>query len=150
MRLKIVPVVCAISLATASTLCLAQNPAAEPLAMVQQPSRAMQDQYGGLLIDHTITVGGHAFYQEFASLWREQALADRYVITVHEQPAAQRGTLIWIEYGQERVYQAYLPVNRAKVPALAREAIDLCYQNVVDAETRQLLFRDQDMARSEI
>ncbi len=100
--------------------------------------------------DRTITVAGHDFVQAFAVQWQEQPLSDRYAIVIREHPSARRGTQVTIDYGQERVYQTFLPANRAKIPALAREAVSSCYQNVIDAEVRQLLFRDADLAPNEL
>ena len=105
---------------------------------------------GGWPTDRTITVAGHDFFRAFAALWHDKPLSERYPIVVRELPSASRGTQVLIDYGQERVFQAYLPASRAKVPALAARAVELCYQNVIDSETRQLLFREADLAPNEI
>jgi len=111
---------------------------------------AEQEQFAGALIDHTITVAGHEFFKQFSMLWREQPLNERYLLTIHEQPSARRGTSVWIEYDRVRVFQAYLPANRTKLGELVREANEACYRNVIDAEVRKLLFRETDFARDEI
>ena len=124
-------------------LCAGLAQAAAPLPPKLLPEEAWPT-------DRTITVAGHDFFQVFAMHWQEQPLSDRYAIVIREHPSARRGTQVTIAYGEERVYQATLPANRAKIPALAREAVATCYQNVIDTEVRQLLFRDADLAPNEI
>jgi hypothetical protein len=116
--------------------------AAEPLPLKQGE--------GAWPTDRTVTVAGHDFFQTFAMLWQEQPLSERYAIVIREYPSARRGTQVTIDYGQERVCQTLLPANRAKIAPLAREAVASCYRNVIDAEVRQLLFRDADLASNEI
>ena len=128
---------------TCLMLCAGLLQAAGPLSPKLLPEEAWPT-------DRTITVAGHDFFQAFAVLWQEQPLNERYAIVIREHPSARRGTQVTIDYGQERVYQTFLPANRARIRALAREAVARCYQNVIDAEVRQLLFRDADLAPNEI
>ena len=114
------------------------------------PPRSFDAALGGAIIDHTITVSGREFYQQFAALWRELDTSERYQISVHEQPSARRGTQVWIRFGEQRVFQASLPGNRAKARDLAQQAGEQTYQNVVDAEARHLLFSERDLAPAEI
>lgn len=139
------------SFALASSLLCIDGAWAEtaPPAPVKAP-QLLQEVEGGWPTDRTITVSGRDFFQAFAALWQEQPLYERYPIVIRELPSARRGTLVSIEYGQVRVFQSVLPASRPKIPALAREAVTICYQNVIDAEVRQLLFRDADLAPDEI
>lgn len=118
--------------------------------VISAPLPLVQEAEGGWPTDRTITVAGHDFFSAFAALWHDKPLSERYPIVVRELPSASRGTQVLIEYGQERVFQAVLPASRTKVPALAARAVELCYQNVIDSETRRLLFREADLAPDEI
>jgi curli production assembly/transport component CsgE len=110
----------------------------------------LQELYAGVVVDQTVTVVGHDFYQEFVALWREKDMSSRYAIAVIERPSARWGSQIWIEYAHRRVFQIFLPAARANVRAASAEAADAAFQNVVDAEVQRLLFRDPDLGADEI
>lgn len=109
-----------------------------------------QEQYGGLVANQTITVAGQDFYQYFVSAWRDQALSERYAISIHERPSARWGSRIWVEYAQRRVFQAFLPTARAAIKALSEQAVAVACQKAAAAEIERLLFRDADIGADEI
>lgn len=121
------------------------EPAADALS-----SRVLQETFAGVIVDQTVTVAGHDFYQEFVAMWREKDAGNRYAIAVVERPSARWGSQVWVEYAHRRVFQMVLPAARANVRAVAAEAVDAAYQNVVDAEVQRMLFRDEDLAPDEI
>ncbi len=112
--------------------------------------RVLQELYAGVVVDQTITVAGHDFYQHFVALWRDKEMADRYEISVHERPSARWGNQIWIEYAQRRVFQVFLPGARGKIKAVSEMAVDVAYKNVIDTEVQRLLFREPDLGADEI
>lgn len=105
--------------------------------------------YGGVIVDQTITVIGQEFYKNFAMLWHEKANTERYALAIRERPSARQGSRIFIEMGQRRIFQAQLPSNRANVQALSEQAANAAYDNVVDADLQKLLLRDPDLAADE-
>lgn len=105
--------------------------------------------YGGVIVDQTITVIGQEFYKNFAMLWHEKANTERYVLAIRERPSARQGSQIFIEMGQRRIFQAQLPTSRANVQALSEQAANAAYDNVVDADLQKLLLRDPDLAADE-
>lgn len=112
--------------------------------------KTLQELYGGVVANQTITVAGQDFFQYFVSAWRDRDMSERFVVSVHERPSARWGSQIWIEYGQRRVFQASLPAGRAGIKALSEQAVEAAYQKVADAEVERLLFRDPDMGSDEI
>lgn len=112
--------------------------------------RVLQELYAGVVVDQTVTVAGHEFYQHFVALWRDKELTSRYAISVHERPTARWGSQIWIEYAQRRVFQAFMPPARANVKAMSEQAADIAFQNVVDTEVQRLLFREPDLGPDEL
>lgn len=112
--------------------------------------RVLEELYGGIVVDQTITVIGHEFYQYFSSLWRDQDLSNRYAISIHERPTARWGSQIWIEYAQRRVFQAVLPPTRTNIKAMSEQAVEVAYPRVIDVEVQRLLFRDPDLGADEI
>jgi curli production assembly/transport component CsgE len=109
-----------------------------------------RDPYAGVVTNSTITFIGQEFYQEFVALWRDKPAVEPFSLTVIERPSAQWGSLITIEYSGRQMYRAFLsPGRREFIKTAARDASQVVYNNVVDAEVQRQLFRDPDMARDE-
>jgi len=111
---------------------------------------AKAEVYGGIVVDQTITMIGQNFYQNFMALWREKEQIERFVLSIHERPSARQGSQIWIDFGDKRVFQAQLPSSRSRVRDLSQHAVELTYQQVIDADLQALLFRDIDLGPSEL
>lgn len=111
---------------------------------------ALQEQYGGLVMDETITVTGHDFYQYFVALWRDKPMNERFAVTVRERPSARWGNQVSIEYAQRRVFEAVLPPSSSNIKAVSERAVESSYQNVIDTDTQRLFFRDQDIGPDEM
>lgn len=109
-----------------------------------------QEPYGGVVVDQTVTVFGHAFYQYFVSLWRDQPLGDRYAISIHERATARYGSQVWVEYAQRRMFQAFVPPSNAAIRAASGRAVAIVYQNIMDTDVQRLLFHDADLAADEM
>lgn len=106
--------------------------------------------YGGVVVNQSVTVAGHDFYQHFALAWRENPMSERFAVSVHEQPSARWGSRVWIEFRQRRIFQANLPPGRAAIKSISLQAVEIAQQRVMDAEVDRLLFRDVDLAADEI
>ena len=104
----------------------------------------------GVVINQTITVIGQDFYRYFATAWRDKEANERYNLTVREQPNARRGSLVWVEYAQQKVFTSNLPHSRAQVQPLSEEAAQIAYDTIVEADVQRLLFQDHDLAPDEI
>jgi curli production assembly/transport component CsgE len=111
---------------------------------------ALSDALGGVVTTDTVTLAGHDFYTVFAQAWNAIPLSDRYIIAVHERPSARYGSLVWVEFRQHRVFQAFLPIARPNVKALAENAASVAFQNVMQADLTRLLFHEADMASDEL
>jgi curli production assembly/transport component CsgE len=113
----------------------------------QQP---LDDALGGVVTTDTVTLAGQDFYNWFAQAWSAIPLSERYIVSVHERPSARYGSLVWVEFGQRRVFQAFLPIARANVRPVAENAAQVAFQNVMQSDLARLLFRDADMATDEL
>lgn len=131
--------------AVMSTLAISSAQAATEEARGPSP-----ELYAGVVLDQTVTVVGHDFYQYFAALWRDKETSERYAISVHERPSARLGSQLWIEYAQRRVFQIVLQATRANVKEIGREAADIAFQNVMDIEVQRLMSHDRDLAADEM
>ncbi len=112
--------------------------------------KPLDDALGGVVTTDTVTLAGQDFYNWFAQAWSAIPLSERYVVSVHERPSARYGSLVWVEFGQRRVFQAFLPIARANVRPVAEGAAQVAFQNVMQADLARLLFRDADMANDEL
>lgn len=111
---------------------------------------AARDPLSGIVINRTVTVLGRDFYQFFAAAWRDQPDGARYTVSVHERPSAQRGSEMWVQYGQRRVFHAYLSPQRSAARPVSRRAAALALKNVIDIDVARLLFRDTDLGAEEL
>ena len=127
---------------------LPQKPAARsPDVSNQEP---LSDGLGGIVTTDTITLAGQDFYTVFAQSWNAIPLSDRYIVSVHERPSARYGSLVWVEFRQRRVFQAFLPIARSNVRPVAENAAAVAFQNVMQADLTRLLFHEADMAADEL
>ena len=134
-------------MATAMTLVGVTSHAAPQKA---KPERRQHELLGGVVTNQTITVAGYEFYRHFVTAWRDIELSERFVISVHERPSAGRGSLVWVEYGQQRIFQSYLPAARASIQPLSERAVALAQQRIIDMEVEHILFRNADLGADEI
>ncbi|QDZ26518.1 CsgE family curli-type amyloid fiber assembly protein [Noviherbaspirillum sp. UKPF54] len=132
-------------IAVLSTITMSAAQAAAEEAAVRPP-----ELYAGVVLDQTVTVVGHEFYQYFAASWRDKETSERYAISVHERPSARLGSQLWVEYAQRRVFQIVLQATRANVKDIGREAADIVFQNVMDIEVQRLMSHDRDIAPDEL
>jgi curli production assembly/transport component CsgE len=113
-------------------------------------TQSLDDALGGVVTTDTVTLAGQDFYTWFAQAWSAIPLSERYIVSVHERPSPRYGSLVWVEYGQRRVFQAFLPIARSNVKPIAEGAAQIAFQNVMQADLTRLLFRDADMATDEL
>jgi curli production assembly/transport component CsgE len=103
----------------------------------------------GIVTHQPVTVAGHEFCHHFVMAWRDQPGSERYTVAIRERPSARWGSLVWIEFGQQRVLQLQLPPARAGLKALAESAADTAYQSILDIERQRRLLSDADLAPDE-
>lgn len=115
----------------------------------QEARRTLQEQYGGVVTNNTITVAGQDFFKHFSFFWREKPSNERFALSVHERPSARLGNQVWIEFNNTRVYQTVLPTLRAQVGTIADTAAASTYETVTDLEVQRMLFRDADLGPDE-
>ena len=132
--------------------CLAASACAGESSIVatQSDHAGAKGLYAGVVTNQTVTVAGYDFYQYFVAVWRERDMAERFALSVYERPSARSGTQVWVEYGQRRIFQAFLPISRPSIKAVSEQAANVAYQKIVDAEVERLLMRDADIGPDEI
>ena len=113
-------------------------------------ARSLQETYGGLVTNQTITTFGHDFFQTFVAAWREKDTSDKYALSVNEKPSLVLGSTISVTYGQRKLLQSALPTSHAGIEDLVNQSIEIVYQGVIDTEIQKLLFRDPDIGADEL
>jgi curli production assembly/transport component CsgE len=103
---------------------------------------------GGLVMGQTVTLGGRAFYDSFAAAWGEMDEAGRFTVSVVERPTARLGSQVFVNYGNRRMLQMFLPPNRTQIPAIGAEAAAQVFKSILDYQIAQF-FGDPDMGRDE-
>jgi curli production assembly/transport component CsgE len=111
--------------------------------------KILNDPYTGIVVNQTITVAGQDFFQYFIAAWRDKDMVEKFEISISERPSARFGSQIWINYGQRRIFQTFLPAARAAVKPISLAAADAVYEGIVQADVQRLLFRDPDLGPDE-
>lgn len=111
-----------------------------PALLWQDPS--------GVVVAQTITPIGREFYDGFVAAWREKDGDSRFSIAIAEHPSARWGSQIFVNYGNRRLFQAFLPANRVRVREVAGMAADIVFQRIIESQVAQL-FGDADLAKDE-
>jgi len=103
---------------------------------------------GGLVVGQTMTMAGRAFYDAFASAWTDKDENGRFTVSISERPTARLGSQVFVDYGNRRMFQTFLPPNRALIPAIGADAANIVYQAILDNQLAQF-FGDPDLGRDE-
>jgi len=103
---------------------------------------------GGLVTGQTITLAGRAFYDSFAVAWSEMDDSGHFTVAISERPTARLGSQVFVDYGNRRLFQIFLPPNRSLIPAIGADAAAQVYQGILDYQLAQF-FGDPDMGRDE-
>lgn len=104
---------------------------------------------GGLVVGQTVTLAGRAFYDSFSAAWRDLDEPGRFTVAISERPTARLGSQVFVDYGNRRVLQMFLPPNRTLIPALGADAAAQVFQAILDYQLAQF-FGDPDMGRDEL
>lgn len=108
------------------------------------------DDYGGMVINQTVTIVGRDFYRHFIDAWRDLPLTERYSVSIQERPSVRWGSRIVIEYAQRGVYQTFLSPRRDNLREKGLEAAQVAHRNAIDTEVQRLFFRNPDLGRDEL
>jgi len=111
--------------------------------------KILNDPYSGIVVNQTITVAGQDFFQYFIAAWRDKDMVDKFEISISERPSARFGSQIWINYGQRRIFQTFLPAARSSIKPISLAAADAVYEGIVQTDVQRLLFRDPDLGADE-
>lgn len=134
-------------------LCAATTARAQPsvntTATVEQHRTLNHRDVGGMVIGQTMTLAGRTFYDSFANTWRDKDEAETFTVTITERPTARLGSQVFVDYGNRRLFQMFLPPNRTLIPAIAADAAGQVYQAILDYQLAQF-FGDPDMGRDEL
>lgn len=133
----------------ACLLLAALCPIAASAAPIQASGPDPQAEGWGIVTSQAVTVAGHEFCRDFIATWLDQPGSDRYTIAIRERPSARWGSQVWVEFGQQRIYQVQLPPARAELQALGESAAQDVYQTILDIERQRRLLRDPDLAPDE-
>lgn len=102
----------------------------------------------GLVVGQTITLAGREFYDSFATAWNDKDADGTFTVIISERPTARLGSQVFVDYGNRRLFQTFLPPNRSLIPAIGATAADQVYQAILDYQLAQF-FGDPDLGRDE-
>ncbi len=111
------------------------------------PDQLLQDIDGGIVVDHTITMIAHEFYQHFMRFWRDQPASATHNLTIYERPTARWGSIVWIEHDNKVIFRANLFSARSKTESVAEMAAIAINQQLDQIDLQNLLFDDPDLTK---
>jgi curli production assembly/transport component CsgE len=144
---KVSPAATTPSLTNSTTITKLNSVPGKPDVNNQTP---LAEEIGGIVTDNAITLVGQDFYAAFAQAWIQMPMSERYMVSIHERPSARYGSLIWVEFEQRRVFEAFLPIARANVRPVAQGAAASALQTVIQADIARLLFHETDLGSDEL
>ncbi|WP_268799464.1 CsgE family curli-type amyloid fiber assembly protein [Pseudomonas huanghezhanensis] len=118
-------------------------------ATVDQHRTLNHKDVGGIVIGQTITLAGRAFYDSFAVAWSEKDETGTFTVAITERPTARLGSQVFVDYGNRRLFQTFLPPNRTLIPAIGADAAAQVFQAILDYQLAQF-FGDPDLGRDEL
>jgi curli production assembly/transport component CsgE len=137
----------ALQLFIAATACAQSSVNTTPT--VDQHRTLNHQDVGGIVIGQTMTLAGRAFFDSFASAWREKDEAETFTVAITERPTARLGSQVFVDYGNRRLFQIFLPPNRTLIPAIGADAAAQVFQAILDYQLAQF-FGDPDVGRDEL
>jgi curli production assembly/transport component CsgE len=145
--LKPLTLMFALSLMGASLVHAQQKPDLE--GDTKKPS-SVEDvpEYGGVVIDQTLTGLGRFFYVKFSEGWSTQSDVESYVLSIKERPSQRGGTEIFVSSNEQVVFRTALPRSYPAVVSVSEMAVERVHQSVVDLNLQSLLFNDPDLAKA--
>jgi curli production assembly/transport component CsgE len=114
-----------------------------------KPKEQVVDQnpeYGGVVIDQTLTGLGRYFYVKFSAAWSERGNADAYVLAIKELPSSRGGTDVVMYSNEVPVLRTVLPRSYTAVSSLSEAAVEQVYSFLEQQRIQAALFVDTDLA----
>lgn len=108
------------------------------------------DEITGIIVDRTITLMGHEFYRSFTNHRQLNQPEQQYNLTVFERPSARWGSMIWIEYQNQKIFQAFLSPGKSTYLEIAEQAAELVDDKLNRLRLEELLSDHIDLERDEI
>lgn len=105
---------------------------------------------GGILVDRTVTIMGKTFYRDFSQLAMHSALLNRAILTFHERPDARWGSQLWITENRKVLFRTQLSPRLSAAEGLARDAIGIVEQRLLEQRLSSQLMPDQDLGKEEL
>jgi curli production assembly/transport component CsgE len=115
---------------------------------VAQKRTLNSNEVHGLVVGQTMTLAGREFYDSFASAWSDKDADGTFTVIISERPTARLGSQVFVDYGNRRLFQTFLPPNRSLIPDIGASAADQVYQAILDYQLAQF-FGDPDLGRDE-
>lgn len=110
----------------------------------------LKDPLSGVIINRTVTVQGHEFYQFFAMWWHQLDENSQYSITIYERPSARWGSEIWIDHRQNRVFHTFLPPARSRTKSISQQAAEITYERIEESVIERALSQSDDLGPEEM
>jgi len=121
------------------------------LQLFMSPTLALSDEYfendsfEKIIIDYTLTVWGHEFYQNFTSYMRNDLKAVSFDSLKVEELFFQTGSKIKIIYNSKTILETTIFPGGRDLEGRAKNAASLVKQRIYNQNMEKKFFRDPDL-----
>jgi curli production assembly/transport component CsgE len=129
---------------------LADDLLSEKLDESSELEQGSLDEIEGLILDRTITVLGHDFFQSFASYWRLNYPDNTTTFSIVERPTARFGSEIWIDFRGNKISRLFLSPSRSKVKDIAENVAENVNTTITQIKLTEMLRDTFDMDKGEL
>ncbi len=111
-------------------------------------SQEVMPEYGGVVVDQTLTGLGRYFYVSFSQSWSEKEDIDSFVVAIKERPSQRGGTEVMISTDEVVVFRSFLPRSYSAVDDMIYTAVDAVYTKLTQMRVDAALFNSNELAKT--
>lgn len=116
----------------------------------EETTNEIEMEIDGLIMDETVTKAGRDFYQIFYSNWEAPANSSNFTIQIRERPDRGLASILMIDINDNRVIETPLQPRYDVVESIATQAVQICYEYLLNYEQIQQQLSDDDLSGSGI
>lgn len=127
-------------------------PASESKADQKEAAPTDQDdnrpEYGGVVVNQTLTGMGQFFYVSFFRAWSEKPDTDQFALAIKERPSPRGGTEVLVSSDDQPLFRSFLPRNYAAAGSMGLSAVEQVHGKLIQLRGQASLLTGGDLAKS--
>jgi Curli assembly protein CsgE len=104
-------------------------------------------EYGGVVVDQTISGLGRQFYVKFSEGWHQLPETDLYALVVKERPSPRGGTEVQVLSNEQMLLRQFLPRSYVGVTSMGLASAERVLDALKQLAVQSALSSQNDLAR---